>query len=606
MTVKSPIVHNTDINKAAIQQLYASKLQASFEKFARAITHTKTAVNVVKSGPGYNAPAWSDDKGLTVVHDLSLGSIIAADNIVRLKGLLIHELSHLVFTPRNKTHFVKDVLKFNLTNEFNILEDNRIENLMLAKLSGVKPWLVHTVANELQKDLKPEELLPLVWGRKYLPKKLRKQALKDWDKNKSVPNHGQLIAKVIDEYLRLTLSSKEEQVEAMRLLRQFRDLITPPSDPSNPQRKPWSFNHPGYNCSPESDGSQPATKGQQDKLLKQSPLTDDELDTDDDDLESDEQANGEGEYSIGSSPVQEMLEEAFNDARSEILEDVKSTIQSIRESDEVGSTPSEADDESKSTLKVFKSRLKSTMPPKPQAVTAARKFASTLTELRALHDPGWVRKTNQGRINLHQFMLGADFEELFDEWSSGNQDVTDIECVILLDNSGSMADRIEDAYNAMWSIKRGLDSINASTTVVQFGTHGVILYPANSKAGAQIATARYEGGGNTMPFHSLRYAKQILDNSSRAIKILLVITDGAWSNAMSCEQVIMGMRMSGVLTGLVFLEDKAWAWLNTDSEGNLKIDGHKCEIVTALKDPMDIVDVAKSLTALAQKKVLSY
>ena len=123
------VTRNTDISAAAMQSLYASKLQLSFERFARSVTLERTNVTVKFGGPGQymEAPAWSDDSQLTVVHPLDSGSILAAENIMRLKGLVIHELGHLVYTPRSKTDLAKYVHNDGLHNAFNILEDNRIE-----------------------------------------------------------------------------------------------------------------------------------------------------------------------------------------------------------------------------------------------------------------------------------------------------------------------------------------------------------------------------------------------------------------------------------------------------------------------------------------------
>lgn len=601
-------VYNNEINKFAVQELYAGKLQSIFEKFARSITSHSTPVTLKQQNlyPG-EPPAWSSDSSVTVVHNIGKGSIIAADNIVRLKGLLIHELSHLLFTPRNKTDFMKEVLNHQLSNALNILEDNRIENLMLGKLSGVKPWLVHTVAQELLPDVPADQLLPLVWGRKYLPKEIRTAAFDQWYKNKYDPSHAQRIADVIDQYLPLTLTSKDEQATGLQLVRTLHELIKPGVDAG---KQIQSTNHRIMSCSPESDGSKPLPKTQQNKLFDQSPADQPEdTDTSDSDSDSDsDDVDNDNNTAVKTKPVlEDLLREAISNAQSDILEDVKSTIQSIRESDDFSVNAGQDTTSVKDADSVKKITYKSKQAPKPTSITAARKFAAELNELRALHDPGWVRKTSQGRVNVHQFLLDADFDELFDSWSDGNQDVTDIECVIMLDKSGSMRNALDDAYNAMWSIKRALDSINASTTVIQFAQTNGILYSANERASHQIVTARYSNGGDTRPFYGLSHAKDILNNSSRAIKMLLIITDGEWADSTQCDQLIMHMRMSGILTGLVFLHDPAFSsYRFKDDEGNTKIDGHKCEVVTAIDKPLDIVKVAKSLTALAQQKTMSY
>lgn len=596
------VTRNTDISAAAMQSLYASKLQLSFERFARSVTLERTNVTVKFGAPAQyiEAPAWSDDSQLTVVHPIDNGSILAAENIMRLKGLVIHELGHLVYTPRSKTDLAKYVHNDGLHNAFNILEDNRIENFMVSRMSGIAPWLIHTIGQEITKSIPVTDWLPLLWGRKYLPLDLRQHALASWKHNS-----GQEIADTIDQYITLNLNVAADVATAKQLIRNLNNLLGSVVK---------SANHGKHQSSaPTSDGSKPASKGEQDKVLKDVKKQLDQEATSNDDADSNVDGDTDSSADPQSSPdsaagkaAQDIMSGLLQQAQDHVYEDIKSTIESIRGGDV--STEESSDIKKKHQRKVDKvpaSYIKLSSP-KPDFTSASRSFAKELNELRAMHDPGWVRKTDQGRINVRQFMLDADFDEMFDQWSDGNQDVTDIECVILLDNSGSMDRMIDDAYNSMWAIKRALDSINASTTVIQFGSHGSVLYPANVRANAKVATARYWGGGDTKPFQSLVRAKEILDNSQRAVKMLITITDGAWSNSDDCERIILGMRMSGVLTGLVFLapSDGEGLWyVPKTNEGEHIIDGHKCEVVTLVNKPYDIIDFARSMTRLAQKKM---
>jgi hypothetical protein len=587
------IVRNNEVNKDTLQVLYASKLQASFAKFVRSFTGSYTSVHIQRTNTlNMTSPAWSDDNKIHLVHTLESGSVIAMDNLVRLKGLLIHELSHVLYTPRSRTVLAQWVRSNNLWNAFNILEDNRIENMMVANMSGVTPWLTHAVTKELLSDQSTlSQALPLVWGRKYLSSQIRQRALAEWPHG-----DGRQMANVIDKYIKLNLGDTKTNDEAKKLIREFSSLMqTSNKYLPNP-------NH-GYDVSsaPDANTANTQTKSQQDKLLNQV----DKIDKANSDKNTDTDEAGEG----GESSLSDALQQASDQASDAVYEDIKTTIQGIRDLDaptDVSLTHSDKSD--RKAIKAVNPFWSKNEPPHPDAVVASRKFARELNDLRAEHDPGWLRKTETGRLNVREYMLGGDIDEIFDQWTDGNQDVTDIECVILLDNSGSMRDLIDDAYNAMWSTKRALDSIGASTTVIQFGSYGEVLYPASQKAGPSIFTSRQGGGGGTDPFYSIKHAKEILDSSHRAIKIFLIITDGQWGAASACEQVILNMRMTGVLTGLVFLSDKEWAqrpWYYPQQDGKQIIDGHKCEVVHALDNPLEIVDVAKALTKLAQRKVLN-
>lgn len=581
---------NTEVSKDTLQQLYRGKVQASLQRFARSVTHSNTNVRIEVTGE-YNTPAYSNDKDIVLNHYETAGSILAADSLIRLKGLVVHELSHLLFTPRSRTVLAQWVRSKGFWNAFNILEDNRIENMMVAKMSGIAPWLVHTITVELLKDeYAMKDALPLVWGRKYMPLSVRKAALATWP----YPN-GNDVARLLDEYIKLNLADTKQTERAKSIIAEFYGLISNATTPST---------HNGSEqTTPDSDIAVTQTKGQQDKLLNQL----DDIENDDSDVDGSSAADD------SSSTAQEQLRAAIaraNDEASEqVYEDVKSTIQSVRDVD----SPVDIKDHSVSDHRRRVGTINKTYitreAPLPDATVASRKFARELQEFRASHDPGWLRKTESGRLNVRDYMLGADLETVFDQWSDGNQDVTDIECVILLDVSGSMSDMLTPAYNAMWSVKRALDSINAATTVIQFGSYGEVLYPADTKAGPIMLTARNASGGGTSPFYSIKRAKEILDESSRAIKMFIIITDGQWDSSRQCDELILSMRMTGALTGLVFLmpplvEGQTVWWLPRD-HNKYVIDGHNCEVAQALDTPLDIVHVAKAMVASAQRKVLN-
>ena len=239
-------------------------------------------------------------------------------------------------------------------------------------------------------------------------------------------------------------------------------------------------------------------------------------------------------------------------------------------------------------------------------VAQVKSFVNHLELIRAEHDPGWERKVNGGKINLYRYATGGAVDEVFDRWDEGREDVVDIETVILLDNSGSMSWTIESAHDSMWAIKRAMDKIGASTTVLTFADDARMLYAANQKA---KVTKSYVGtAGGTSPKQALDYAKYIFANSERAIKILIVITDGVWYNAKEQDQIIHRLRKAGVITALGFVDEsrkwdeerrKAWGY---DKE--MTIDGHNAEIVVPLSDGNGLLTLAKALVKVGIKRNL--
>lgn len=602
------VTYNQEVNKQTMQGIYANRLQSSLLKFARSITMQPVSLklDVVPNAAHMEAPAYSTDTGITICHDATTGSIASANSITRLKGLCVHELAHLLYTPRSRTKLAQWVIKQQHQQAFNILEDNRIENLMVGNLSGVAPWLVHTVTHEFLKDTsatQQAELLPLVWGRKYLPQGVRSSALKAWPHN-----NAQAVMSVIDEYILLGLHTTAEIDRAKALIAQFASLMF-----STHTVKNRNHSH-SETCAPASNGSQPVGKRDTDKAMREVQKQVDAQPSAEDMLEGSDGPTGDSgagseQRLQNAQAVMDELGKAQSQALSDILDDVKNTIQGIKDVNADTSYAAENDRHAVSpkAIKPIPRTFIKHESPSAESISSSRLFARELQEVRALYDPAWVRKSAQGRLNVRDFVLNGNLEEAFDEWDHGNADVTDIECVILLDNSGSMSNMIMPAYEAMWSIKRALDSIDASTTVIQFGTWGDILYQASERATGRMATARHQGGGSTMPLNSIIRANEILDSSSRAIKMMIVITDGDWGGADKSNQVIATMRSKGILTGLVYLEEPETPehYKRKDEHGNYLIDAHMCEVAEKLTNPRAIVSFAKAFAKLSQKRLLA-
>ena len=197
-------------------------------------------------------------------------------------------------------------------------------------------------------------------------------------------------------------------------------------------------------------------------------------------------------------------------------------------------------------------------------------------------------------------MTTDDLDEAFDLWDTGREDVIDIECVIALDVSGSMAYVIENAYQSMWAIKRALDKVGASTTVVTFATEGEerLVYSADEKAELSYRSAGV--GGGTQPSKAINYAKYVLANSNRAIKIFIAITDGEWygeDNKMS-EDAIAQLRKGGIITALGMIDSQSL------EHGDVTINGHGCESIALINDMGQLFTLAKDMVRVGIKRNL--
>jgi len=225
--------------------------------------------------------------------------------------------------------------------------------------------------------------------------------------------------------------------------------------------------------------------------------------------------------------------------------------------------------------------------PSLEAVSAAKSFANELMRLKADFDPGWNRRTDVGRLNVQQYMSGAELDECFDEWDNGREDAVDVECVILMDASGSMGNLIKPTFESMWAIKRAMDKINASTTVIKFENDIELVYSANERA-THLVRSGHSGGG-TEVLGGLAYAKSVLAESNRAIKICIAITDGYWYDGKQADEILQQLRRGGVLTALAFIDT---GYYNSDQ---LTIDSHGCEVAVNITDPRELFTLGRSL-----------
>jgi len=227
----------------------------------------------------------------------------------------------------------------------------------------------------------------------------------------------------------------------------------------------------------------------------------------------------------------------------------------------------------------------------PELVLTSKSFGRELERLRAKFDPAWETEVDTGRLNVNRYLNNEDFDTCFDEWQEGREDVTAIEAVILLDKSGSMAGKNADnAYQSMWAIKKALEAVEAKTTVVTFDYATTLLYSADESAGNTIRDGGADGGTN--PTEAILYAKRVLAETDKPIRILFMITDGAWDTEEG-ENAVMEMRKAGVLTCQAYLDE-------SDNAGSyIERYRHSFELLTQIKSAKDIVILGKELVRLA-------
>jgi hypothetical protein len=155
----------------------------------------------------------------------------------------------------------------------------------------------------------------------------------------------------------------------------------------------------------------------------------------------------------------------------------------------------------------------------------------------------------------------------------------------------------DNAYKSMWAIKKSLERVNARTTVCVFDHHTELLYGADESAGTTIRDSGADGG--TDPQDSLLYAKRVLAETEKPIRILFMITDGSW-NTEQGELAVREMKEAGVITCQALITGS-----DVVNKEYLEHYRHSFELMTSIKSAKDIIVLGKELVRLSIKRNLT-
>jgi hypothetical protein len=553
-----------------------------------------------------------------------------------------------------------------LWSAFNCLEDSRIENLLIAYLPSIKSWLTATITDYLLDNPETiNRMFPLVYGRYYLPQEVRQLASDTYLKRDDLPELVSIIDEYTA--ILHSPDNAETTFALIKKFADLLDNLPPmPKDPSGNDEGDGEGeggcvivvrvpNPNGHDNRPtqgyESSSNRPASRKEQERELEKvlkgrtpividltkedtedsfgdvdddvdsqpkqsqpkqsqpkedsdSDFGDDDFDFDDDDFDtendSDSQPNKPSQSKnagdeAGDTGENTQVTDVLNDIMKDVVDNLSKEINDIAK--QLGIT----DLDGGNAKEPQKARYNNVNAP-IELVDVSRAFGRELERLRAEHDPQWIRYRDTGKVNAHRYLRGDDFDSIFDEYSEGRDDVTEIEAVILLDKSGSMeGSNANNAYKSMWAIKNALERVNARTTVVLFDYNTYLLYGADEKAGTTIRDSGASGGTN--PEEALLYAKRVLAETEKPIRILFMITDGVWDTDLG-EQAVIEMRNAGVLTCQALISD-----IDVSSLGNARVDylnsyRHSFELLSVIRTAKDILTLGKELVRLAIKRNL--
>lgn len=634
------------------------RLAQVFQRANSVIALRPIKVHIVNQPDG--APAWSGANDVWF-NEAKINDKFDTETLLSIQGLDFHELAHVRYTPRNGSDICLWVIENNYWKAFNALEDQRIETLMVGRFPSTVNWLTATVAQFILNTPEAiENAYPLLRGRRYLPLEIRQLARKHYAKQENIVALGEVIDEYRLLLFPDDTERAKELIARFAELIQGDNLADPNGHEARPfQGHESSDSRPAPKREQERDRKNAEKQEKElDKEDTQSSSADSDDDSDDD-SDSDSQSNSSSDNFAdsndkGGNGGNDSDDELDSDDDSDSKEDSDSssdfgdvTVAEDSDDDSESDDSYEADNLSRHAGAGGKSKtansqeVTDTMEEIIQSVTeelmdnlnklsmqvvgkplmgtvnaesvsradyrsvsatadlvmVQRSFARELERLKANYDPSWLTEQRSGKLNANRYMQGASVRTLFNKWQSGRDDVTAIEAVILLDRSSSMqGHNAKEAYKSLWAIKRSLDKVQARTTVYTFDSHTHLLYSADEKADTTIRDSG--ASGTTQPEVAILNAQNILATTDKPIRILFMITDGAWGGEKA-EESVRRMKEAGVLTCQALL------YPNEVSNEGLERCRHNFEIIKRIGEAKDILSLGQSLvrTAIARRLV---
>ena len=539
------------------------------------------------------------NNGKDIIYNASLIEDLDSETITSLHGTNYHEVAHILFSPRAGSTLGQFAKEQKVIRSFNMLEEARIENLMIAKYPSTRLFLETAITSYLLKDDPSEwgEAFPILTGRKYVDVDIR-QAVADKFINKYGVDVAQRVQDIVHAYSSLVFPT--DFTKAKDLLTMFADIVGRDTEQTDMKSGEHGERMVGAK-------GRPASAKEQARLQKRAEQSQEPTEL----LQKGQGVGGNSteentdtkQYTQDDERIAKKLNERMNEIKNDsaVKREVSETRKAISGNEDIKS--------------IIKKAELLEMTPSQVAVSYARRFGTELERLVRNNDPMWDSRTPSGKLNISRTMNPDvnSIGEMFDQWNIGN-DNSDIEAVMLLDNSGSMGGYMTEVCQNAWIIKRGVETIEGSVSVFAFDHESKKIYDKTEPALPR--KFRYiNSRGNTAPFRTLIEAERILTASDKSIKILFMLTDGDWSDNEECDKVIKRLNQLGVLTCLVFLSDYTrWqdiinASKDPSNENHVyysrKISEwrHGVKIFRAVTKPRDVLDVANDLvTSTLERK----
>lgn len=580
--------------KAERLEEHINKLQsvgAVYGRTDRILTAEPVEVRV-EDNPDMDTTAYNDGKN--IVFNAHLLEEVDDRTIISLNGFNYHEVAHVLYSPRGGSEFGKAIMREGLKHAYNCLEDSRIERLLVAKYPSVAPFLEASCLEYLLKG-KPEEYasyFPLMTGRKYLDIELRQEIA-----DRFIKHFGKELAMsislIVHEYR--TLVFPRDYDRALELVRLLADIVGREDNPTHVNGVPV-IPQDGHGHGDRDVQDKGRMKGNKEQGEQQDKANKDEG-TGDNNSENLDPAD---DYTDNGGDSRSFDSDGKDDADDNVLrKDIKERLDNLSKNDEVLKNAQEvrkAINNNSERRSAIKQGSYSNQAVTPKVSGTARAFGVALERVRIDNDPAWQLEQPEGRLNIGRAMRADinDMDKVFDRWHEGNSN-NDIDAIILVDTSGSMSWQIQRTMESAWIIKRGIERINGRVAVYKFNHDSRLIYTQADKASP--SEYRYvNASGGTNPYKALLEARRHLTSSRRGVRMLFIVTDGAWDMTEENDKIIAELNKDGVQTAVVFLGNlKRWTDSKEEYDRYVAHYRHGAKHFRDIEEPSDMVLLAKDI-----------
>lgn len=558
-----------------------------------------------------STPAWTNADGETITINVRRmpGLGIGADRraIAVWLGTNAHELFHNLFTPRSGSALMRLVSAAERSTDrgihrsWNILEDQRIERLGLARYAAWRGYLIAALSHHIA--VTHPTAWTLLAGRTWLGDEVRAIARASFVATNDEAS-ARYCADLIGAYQRLADPGDADYAEAWRILNEFHasfgsqipprggcggktidegepeevdddDVSIPTADEADESGDGDEADEADDEADDEGDGEADDGEADDDDGDEGDDEGDGEADggdgddadgTDDgdddreadgDDADADSDGDDEGDANDGnpddtdgvSAPDDDehearTMDEAIDEAIDEALNEDDTAADLDQVADSLDHGASGGADLPRSTGEY--------LDVSPETRQLGRHVAEVLSDIKDDNEASWLRRTDHGRFSVDRWAT-EDWtpEDVFDRFEPGQMDASSLDVVLVCDVSGSMGAQVFKLADATWAIRTAVDRVEGHCTVLGFGVESTLIFDGNQRPDGRVFIPKLED--STDPTGACREAHRLVAGSTSANRIVVVLTDGSWYNPSPAEAALRAAKAEGAIVAVVGL-----------------------------------------------------